>query len=502
MSRRDFNKAKILVETVDTKVDLLRLDYAVEFENTTMQNNEFFDVSLNKYNYQTLNTNTSVDANGNIVTDASFALSASIYVKKGETVYFSNKKVLVSALYGLWDTAGVFKGRVTATSYTATYNSYIRIRFSTSYETTVFMISTIPTPSYVPFYKKVKYFDNITSELDLCLPKTIYSVIGHELNIYKWNVLKCNNHHEYDIQISPNLAWIKILNDRVRILPTTAGTYSVSVQIWKNDVLILYKTISLIVYADVLGSNNTKNLFLGDSLTYYAYPISELLNLCNGAITSYGTVSRANINDADNEARTITCEGRGSWATYHYINSATFSSVSNPFFNNATFDFAYYMSHLGSGFTDVKNVFIMLGTNDIMTYTTADIIARMKVICTSIKAYNAAINIIICLPPPCANDQYGYGSVSNRSMYYFKSKMFTYWKALLDEFEGVVGYYICPININLDCSNDFPSGITTISARNNTTVSYATDTIHPAVPGYYKFSDVYYPLIIMLTNLS
>lgn len=55
------------------------------------------------------------------------------------------------------------------------------------------------------------------AKLDISLPSIIYSVVGHENNIYFWNILKCSNVNDYTIRVSgANYgSGIKNLGDRV-----------------------------------------------------------------------------------------------------------------------------------------------------------------------------------------------------------------------------------------------------------------------------------------------
>ena len=55
-------------------------------------------------------------------------------------------------------------------------------------------------------------------------------------------------------------------------------------------------------------------------------------------------------------------EGRAGWSSYDYVDTSSFNNSTNPFLNNGTFDFNYYITQNSIDTPDW--VFLQVGIND------------------------------------------------------------------------------------------------------------------------------------------
>ena len=330
--------------------------------------------------------------------------------------------------------------------------------------------------------------DAENENIEIVIPDTINATVGHEISLEYYNIVRCSNIDEYTVSASPNTAQIQNLHDRLRIVPTTAGTTAVTISIYKNDVLIVSKTFNVVIKADTQPT--IKALFLGDSMTNQGYFLAELKNMLGGKLTLYGTRSTTVV-DADNENITVLHEGRPGWSTRTYVNNASSGGIDNPFYDSG-FDFSYYMENHAE-FNDVTDVFILLGTND--GYG-GGFETRYQTICESIKAYRSGIRIHCMLPIPPIRSGYAYGIRNYMSYMIPKNWMLDLDKKILVLYGGTSGYSIIPTHANLNCYYDFPQTEVPVNSRNPQLIPVGNDNVHPSKYGYYRFSDVIYADII------
>ena len=333
-------------------------------------------------------------------------------------------------------------------------------------------------------YETPKY-----NNVEILLPNTINVTVGKEISLEYYNIVRCTNIEEFQVDVVGTNSQIENLGTRLRIAPISAGTTSLTLRLYKNDVLITSKSFNVVATADTKPT--IKAIFIGDSMTNAAVYLSELVNMLGtDKITLYGTRNNTAA-DSDGNARSILHEGRSGWSTANYVNDASVSDVVNAFYNNG-FDFSYYIENNPS-FSDVTDVFILLGTND---GAGNGFETRYKAICDSIKEYNSSIRIHCMLPAPPAKDGYAFGIRNNISYITFKNYMFNNAKTILNMYQGESGYSIVPINANLDCWYDFPQTEVAANSRNPQLITVLNDNVHPSKYGYYRFADVIYCDII------
>ena len=330
--------------------------------------------------------------------------------------------------------------------------------------------------------------------VDIMLPNEIYSVIGHEHNIYFWNVIKCSNIHDYTIRVSgANYgSGIKNLGDCVRMNPTAAKKQVLSFKIYKNDALLKEKSTTIKMIADNRLSAR-KVIFIGDSMVENGYEVAELKKMFGEDMTFYGT-RQGGQRDSSDTWQTVYHEGRSSWDSGEYLNKASKNNVVNAFYNSSVskFDFEYYMNNNAS-FNDVTDVFIQLGNNDADKMTKEQYVSNIQYIIDDIHKYNSSIKVFVCVPSPVVNDGYAYGTRNYVDVQYSKNHLFECGKHLMENIKNAV---CVPIYQNLDCYNDFPKIEIAFSARNPDKHTVCNDNVHPSKYGFYKFADTLYCAIL------
>lgn len=330
--------------------------------------------------------------------------------------------------------------------------------------------------------------------VDIMLPNEIYSVIGHEHNIYFWNTIKCSNIHDYTIRVSgANYgSGIKNLGDCVRMKPTAAKKQVIIFKVYKNDALLKEKSTTIKMIADNRPSAR-KVIFIGDSMVENGYEIAELKKMFGEDMIFYGT-RQGGQKDSSDTWQTVYHEGRSSWDSGEYLNKASKNNVANAFYNPTTskFDFSYYMNN-NTSFNDVTDVFIQLGNNDADKMTKEQYVSNIQYIVDDIHKYNSNIKVFVCIPSPVVNDGYAYGTRNYVDVQYSKNHLFECGKHLMENIKNAV---CVPIYQNLDCYNDFPKIEVAFSARNPDKHTVCNENVHPSKYGFYKFADTLYCAIL------
>lgn len=336
---------------------------------------------------------------------------------------------------------------------------------------------------------------NNIEDLEIIIPEKIFGVVGLETNIYYENIIRCNNIANYQIKVDATTG--EMIDRKYRVVPTTAGTYTIRIKVYKDyHTLLASKTISLTVTA----KNNidaTKNcIFIGDSLTDAGKYTQYLLDNCADDTFS---VSLLGTRGASPNLH----EGRAGWTAAQYVSTAAVGSVTNPFWDGSAFNFSYYMAHQGYPTPDF--VGIALGTNDVKVISAVEnvsagvtaYITNITTIVSSIKSYNTGIKVGIIMPIPCSRDQYGftyYYHNTTASRVTFTYGMYILHKALIAEFDGreTEGIYLVPAYPNFDADYNFPVAEIPIHARTTQTYAKQSDCFHPTDPGYHQIGDTVY----------
>lgn len=188
----------------------------------------------------------------------------------------------------------------------------------------------------------------------------------------------------------------------------------------------------------------------------------------------------------------------------------------NPFWNSTTssLDMAGYRSNKGMGDSKFDVVFILLGTNDCISFeektdaSIAAIVQNAKTLVDAIQtdAGSYPTKIVVNLTPPDANTTsswqvYSDGASGSRKIGYWKNL----WKlrvALYNEFSsGYTNVYLGSAGQQVDRYYGFP--YTTIKSASRIQVDeiYHTNSVHPNTEGYKQIGDAYYLIAQNMLNM-
>ena len=327
----------------------------------------------------------------------------------------------------------------------------------------------------------IPYETKENEEIKLNIPPKIYGVSRREIALYLDNItsLKLDN---YIIRKVNGTGDLKSRNRIIYNIETNGWSDKTKLEIYKTngekvkDIEIPFK----IVGNNANSSVNKKCLFIGDSFIANGVITSELLNLFSNDVMNVQLLGTKG-------SGTNKHEGRAGWSSYDYVATSSFNNSTNPFLNNGSFDFNYYITQNSIDIPDW--VFLQVGINDgwrNMNGTT--IVENLQTMINSIKAYNSNIKIGISLQCPPYLGEYG-----NNNLYEHLRRNKdneNVINAFKDKENNNI--YIVPINSNLDAVFNFPMGTTVINSRNSNTIQNCTDETHPANSGYYQISDSYY----------
>lgn len=310
-----------------------------------------------------------------------------------------------------------------------------------------------------------------------CILKKYIARVGVEFNLYFDKLFVTTRPNDYYVVALENGVEIPTTKEYLRILPTQAGTRTIHLIVRGafGGFEIGHYIINLEVINDVNISIDDKGIFIGDSLSDNTLTDNGFVDRIKEQLPNmvfYGTRPGKN---------GVNTEGRASWSTGHYCNSLNYAGMNNPFLNPSTskFDFSYYIQQNPS-FADVTLVNLFLGQNDGYSVASYD---NLDFMINSIKSYNSAIKIYICMTNFEASDRLPSVFKSRiESMQKFKEKY---------ESRESENIFIVPQCVNLDSFYDYGYGQKQISRRNTNTYLAITDGIHPNEFGRYKEADVW-----------
>jgi hypothetical protein len=353
--------------------------------------------------------------------------------------------------------------------------------------------SKIPNGTYYEFYNYSKTGLDITTyrnpsdyTLDIKIPSTIQAVVGKEINVYWDNIIYAS---DVNYQIDLDCAIGVQQQDRWTCVPTSAGTYSLDIRVYKNFTLVKSVTTSIVVKAASVGNTITRKcLFIGDSTTDQGFFTQGILDNFTSDVMkvtllgSRGTAPNSH-------------EGRSGWTINQYYTDPT-----SPFVFSGAFNFAQYMTT--KGYTGLERVIIHLGINDVFDYyddvalnskiTTA--LSQYQSMVDNIKAYDSTIKIGIgvTIPPSRSQDAFGKNYTTYQTQWRYRRNWWLWSKALIDQFrlKEAQNIYVIPLNVNLDIANNMQTETVQVNARNTATIVRQSNGVHPADIGYYQMSDV------------
>lgn len=314
------------------------------------------------------------------------------------------------------------------------------------------------------------------------LPPRIYTVIGKQTDVYFWNFIRASNPDDYMVRDDYRTADVMNLGDRYRIIPTATLAQSINLRVWDCEYQAATAFTSLRHVSDT-AKPTVNALVIGDSMVEAGVWLAELKRMMGANLTLRGSRSTT-VNDSVGGSQTVAHEGRSGWSAANYVGSASFNSITNPFYSGGTFNFGYYMANTGAAYGALTDVFVMLGTNDVgQSISAATTTTNLTTIANSIKAFNSSIKIHFIMPPPPIKSGYGWGTRNWTHNFNAKNLMHDTWLALRPVLLSL-GCDMIAAGLVVDCWYDFPQTTVAQSQRNPTTITVGNENAHPNAYGY------------------
>ncbi|MGM1389461.1 BppU family phage baseplate upper protein [Bacillus cereus group sp. BceL293] len=451
-------------------------------------------LSTNKFDKNAVKQNTSLNlSTGAETTNANFATSDFIPVESQTKylisdcrgiVYYNSSKQFISSDP---DSASKTNYVVTTPANSAYMRFYVYDTTNMTNRLAVLQVNKgtelLPYEQYA--YKIPKNNLDLTNidetpSINFALSDKVYGVVGKETSIYFYNVLDVPlDGLQFDVTCDVGMQQKR----RWVVTPSAAGTFPLTIAIYKNYKFIKQKTVTFIVKAATAGSGNKKVLVIGDSTINQERPTQRLLDL-----TTSDTVKVTLLGTRGSGANKH--EGRGGWSFQKYRTNEEYGGAVNPFYNPAKsdFDFPYYMT--SQGYSAPDYLIISLGINDTFSpssdsstqSTIATVFAHADFIVNNIKSYNSAIKIGICLtiPPNESHDTFGLAYGTGQTQWRYKRNNAIWVQKLLEHFGNrtAENIYLIPDNSNIDCVNGFDAD--------------SNSGVHPNVTGDNQRGDTFY----------
>lgn len=465
-------------------------------------------------------------ANGELAENAPYWTTDFIEVVPGETLYLFDRNLSGAYMRFVcaYDKNKNFvsgSDDATRTSYTIPDNvKYMRLSrsFSTSWSNYLpehFMLCGTPNPAEFVAYDaslidkyefKPDLIPDASSNVNLhvYLPSEICVGIGRTIELYNDLVcLEANKFHlHYSCPVGVQYA------RKFSITGTTAGTYTLSLQIFNDEKqMVWYGTSSVKVVANNIA-NQLKIVPIGDSLTNLKSWLSEVQTLSDSKILYIGTRGRSD-NPIRHEGRSgFTAEDYNANTEYtfdsNYQGASGISGTVNPFWDatNNKFSLTYYINTQGATVGTPDAVQLFLGTNDIFGGSSAEESAGFITdLIDAIRSEYPNMPIFVCNTIYRSN-QNGYYSSGGQgftaaSGWAFDSdlKIMGLQNALESAIaqKNYTNVFVVPLSVCMDREYDFGNVATPVNPRlTDVTINIPNESVHPQNAGYMQIADVMY----------
>ena len=321
-------------------------------------------------------------------------------------------------------------------------------------------------------------------EIELTIPDEIRIFKNTQIDLHLYQMLKTGTPYRYsvDVEKTYNLFDVGVTDKFLRLYSENIGVEYLLIKIYRDNILICYKKVKV---RCIDTKTTQKAIFIGDSFTEMGFYLAELKTMMGNDLVLYGT-RETTAKNSNNDDVVVNHEGRGGWYSWNYVHQ----SANNPFYNNGTFDFSYYMTNNPS-FNDVTDVYIVLGMNG-QDYD------DLVIMINSIVNYNSNIKLHLGLMPKVAGCQYQFGTVWKRSEVKNNDSIQNYWINMINNYPKAVMIS----NVVLDEWYDYNRTIVdNYYARNHEQIEIISDVIHPNKYGFYKMADAMLPYTTKSTNI-
>ena len=333
------------------------------------------------------------------------------------------------------------------------------------------------------------------------LPPRLYAVPGHELNIYFAN-LSCQpmpGEVEVFSKVGDHMA------KRFRFVPKPedAGVHPVRIEWVDGDGKVLASASTEIVVAPAKAEPRPLRLMIvGDSLTagtVYPRRIVEALRADGFTVTTLGSHAGAG-KPAGPDG--VVHEGFGGWTFGTFLTRWTDRTDlwgKSPFLSGpGKLDMPAYFARRG-GVPDV--ITVLLGVNDVAGATRATLADKLKEVeknadtllnALAEAAPKAKIGVGLVPPPAASQDAFAcnYHARLNRAQYC--RNIMALQRMMEAKYRHHPRFELVPVNVNLDCENNYPSREEAVNAQNPKKTAIQSNAVHPAPTGYRQIGDSFY----------
>lgn len=486
-----------------TKSETLKLlaDKIIEPGDTS-----FFDASPNIFNGEFTLGSFVNQSNGELGNNVDHRYSDYIPIKPATEYVISNAAGYYTALrFALYDSDKKYIYGSRDDNHIPAYDNAAYLRFSVvnfeyAYSSLQVEEGTEPTPyrSHDEHLIPHRYLE-LGESFTVNMPSKFYALVGEELNIYFDNLIEGRD-TDYVFDVTCDVG--EHLERGFRLIPDTAGTYSLNISVTKDGVTIS-KNSTIIVADKNAGSGETRKvMILGDSTTNNGIAVEKLLT--NFESDSMNIVSLGTRGKSPKYH-----EGRSGWTFNLYFTVSVDDndiSVLNPFYNpeTATFDAAYYFEK--TGMTKPDYFIINLGINDTFSYKSDETLAnaidilneRCDAVIASVKSVDPNIKVCVALtiPPNYSQDAFGKNYECNQTRARYKRNNVIWVDNLISRYDNreTERIYLIPIYSNLDTK--YNMGMETVQYNKRNPATYeqaiANGGVHPVDTGYWQIADVYW----------
>jgi lysophospholipase L1-like esterase len=351
--------------------------------------------------------------------------------------------------------------------------------------------------------------------LRLAMPKTVYAVPGHEINIYFDNIILTPNIKNYLIDV--DCKYGRHDQDRWRFTPNDSTDASFPVKITVSDAsgktLGEASSTVRVTPANAGAGKDISVLVIGDSLTdASAYP-KEMARLFkaegNPSVKFIGSHAGGGKTPAEGDTAH---EGRGGWTWAGYCERWTDDPKDKPYRQKSPFlvmkdgkptlDFNAYLEKYNGGKAP-DFIIVFLGINDIFgakdenvdqtidrIFQSADkLLGEFKKTCPNVK-----IGLGLTPPPAGTQDAFGsnYGCGQTRWQYCKNQRRLV--ERMTEKFQGSEkdNIFLVPLFVNINCADNYPKVTEPVNAGNSAKVTRDSNGVHPAAAGYNQIADSFY----------
>ncbi|OGV77495.1 MAG: hypothetical protein A3K18_12040 [Lentisphaerae bacterium RIFOXYA12_64_32] len=350
----------------------------------------------------------------------------------------------------------------------------------------------------------------------LLLPPRLYAVPGVEMNVYFDNVCLVVNPAGYGFDVTCAKGAQQL--ERWTFLPTDQDVgefpFVLEVRDPANQIMARAESKLLVTPKDAGTGREVSMLIVGDSLTNASVYPQQVLDLCkpegNPKITLIGSWGPGGKNDGE-----CRHEGYGGWTALRFAmhfaegarTAADYKLRGSPFIYKdgdaePKLDFPRYCKEFNNGnVPDVVTIF--LGCNDNFGATDENIETTID---TMFKHYDVLVDMIhqarkdtkigalLLAPPAATQDAFGANYKCGQTRWQYKRNQQRVVERMTEKYGNREAefIYLVPVNVNLDCVNNYPIIKVPWNARTKTEVVRLNNGVHPATEGYRQIGDTIY----------